>query len=109
MLFRKRDEYIMNKKGILVLNYQDKQRKLNFATDADNKLVVITSGRSNKVAFMKENDSVSLQFGEEVVTAKPEIITNQDEVKALFDFMTSEDNNHFKAYNDIFVAVKFSV
>ncbi|QWB95255.1 hypothetical protein KHQ89_04595 [Mycoplasmatota bacterium] len=65
----------MNKKGILLLNYDDKQRKLNFATDNDNKLVVITSGKSNKVAYMKENDSVELQFGEEVVNAKPELIT----------------------------------
>jgi len=99
----------MNKKGILLLNYDNKQRKLNFATDDDNKLVVITSGRSNKVAYMKENDSVELQFGEEVVSAKPELITDEAEVKQLFEFMTAQDNNHFKAYNDIFIAVKFSL
>ncbi len=98
----------MNTKGILLLNYLDKQRKLNYVTK-DGKLISITSGKSNKVAYMKEHDSVELQFGAEVVKATPEIVTDRDTINELFDYMTAEDNNHFKANNDIFVAVKFNV
>ncbi|MFA6801179.1 MAG: hypothetical protein WCR19_03625 [Acholeplasmataceae bacterium] len=98
----------MNNKGILVLNYLDKQRKLNYVT-YEGDLLVITSGQSNKVAYMKDHDQVELQFGEEIVKAKPHIISNPKEVQKLFDVMNAEDNNHFKAFNDMFVAIKFSL
>lgn len=99
---------MMNKKGILLLNYLDKKRKMNYVTK-DDQLLVITMGTSNKVAYMKENKTVDLQFGEEVVKAKPEIISNQADVKAYFEFMNEEDNNHFRSYNENFVAVKLEV
>jgi len=98
----------MSEKGILLLNYLDKQRKMNYVT-VDGKLLMITMGTSNKVAYMKENDKVELQFGEEKVLAKPEIINDAKEVKDLFEVMNAKGNNHFKAFNERFVAVKFEV
>lgn len=99
----------MEKKGIVLLNYEDKSRKLNYVTKEDGKVVVITSGKSNKVAYMKANKKVTLVFGTEVVAATPTIITEQEKVKADFEFMSANNNNHFKAYNDMFVAVEFSL
>ena len=98
----------MSEKGILLLNYLDKKRKMNYVT-VDGKLLMITMGTSNKVAFMNENDKVELQFGEEKVLAKPEIITEEKEVKDLFEVMNAKGNNHFKAFNEKFVAVKLEL
>ncbi|MGE4321338.1 MAG: hypothetical protein AB7E61_07825 [Acholeplasmataceae bacterium] len=96
----------MNPKGIMLLHYKDKQRKLNFVTH-EGALLAITHGDSNKVAFMNENDQVNLQFGKDIVSATPEIISNPKEVQELYEFMESEDNNHYPKYQDDFVAVKF--
>ncbi len=98
----------MNQKGIMKLNYLDKSRNLNYCKK-DDYLVSITSGKSNKVAYMKDHDEVELQFGNEFVKATPEIITDPQEIKSLFDYMTSEDNNHFVKFLDIFVALKFRI
>ncbi len=98
----------MNKKGIMKLNYLDKSRNLNYVT-YEGKLLSITSGKSNKIAYMKAHDEVELQFGKEIVKATPLIVTDSNEIKKLFDFMTAEDNNHFNKFVDIFVAVKFEL
>lgn len=99
----------METKGILHLNYEDKSRKLNYVQKSDGKIVVITSGKSNKVAYLKEHDNTELAIGDEVFKARPVIIENPKIVQANFDFMTANNNNHFKAYNDIFVTVEFSL
>ncbi len=99
----------MASKGILKLNYEDKSRNLNYVKKPDGKIVVITSGRSNKVAYMKEHDLVELNIDDQIVQATPIIIENVDQVKENFDYMTTHENNHFKAFNDVFVSVEFSL
>ena len=99
----------MKQKGILHLNYEDKSRNLNYVINDEGKVVVITSGKSNKIAYMKTHDEVELVIDNEVVKAKPNIIEDKEVVKNNFEFMTQHDNNHFKAYNDIFVSVEFRI
>ncbi len=99
----------METKGILHLNYEDKSRTLNYVQKPNGKIVVITSGKSHKVAYMKNNHDVELVFGEEVIKAEPTIIEDPKVVQANFNFMTEHNNNHFKAYHDMFVTVEFSL
>lgn len=99
----------MIKKGILLLNYEDKSRKLNYAVKPDGKIVVITSGKSNKVAYMKAHQEVELEIDNVLVKATPSVIEDDHVIKSNFDFLTHLENNHFDAYNDIFVTVEFSL
>ncbi len=99
----------MESKGILKLNYEDKSRNLNYVTKPDGKLVIITSGKSNKIAYMKAHGEVELLIDGQVVKATPSIIEDKESIQSNFDFMTANENNHFKAYNDIFVSVEFSL
>ena len=99
----------MRSKGILKLNYNDRSRNLNYITKPNGNILIITSGNSDKIAYMKAYDSVQLAFGKEVVSARPMIIEDAKEVQARFDLMTENDNNHFSDYKDHFVAVEFKL
>ncbi len=99
----------MKTKGILKLNYSEYSRNLNYIKKPDGKILVITSGKSNKVAYLKVNDSVQLAFGNDIVNASPTIIEDPKEVQERFMLMTENHNNHFNEYKDQFVAVEFKL
>lgn len=94
--------------NVMILDYGKNQRKVNYIIK-DGKYYAITSGQSNKVASIKENNEVRLLVDNNPIAAKAQVITDQNEVKALFEAFNEVNNNHFNEFKDIFVAVEFSV
>lgn len=98
----------MDKQQILELNYGINQRKLNYIVK-NGKYYAITAGISKKVSSIKDNNKVSLLINDLKINAVATIINDQVIVKDLFDEMTSLENNHFKTYNEVFVALEFTI
>lgn len=99
---------MMGKQAILVLDYGENQRKLNYIIKND-KYYVITTGASNKVASIKNQNEVKLDVENQVLKAKANVISNETVVKSVFDEMTAQNNNHFKTYSTSLVVVEFSL
>ena len=99
----------MKDKGILLLHYEDKHRKLNYVI-RDGKICVITSKSSNKLKYIEKHQTVVIEFEDgKMHTVSPEIIDHDEDVKDLFDYMTDLENNHFNKYLDIFIGVAFNL
>ncbi|TNF07087.1 MAG: hypothetical protein EP317_05485 [Bacillota bacterium] len=99
----------MKDKGIILLHYEEKHRKMNYVVRYG-KVCVITSKQSNKVNYIKKHQSAVIEFENgEMHTVIPTIIQKEEHVKDLFNYMTDLENNHFKMYQDEFLAIEFNL
>lgn len=99
----------MKDKGIILLHYEEKHRKLNYVVRYG-KVCVITSKNSNKVNYIKKHQSVVIEFENgEMHTVSPQVIQQEEQVKDIFDYMTNVENNHFKTYQESFLAIEFNL
>lgn len=94
--------------NVMILDYGLNKRKVNYIKK-DGKIYAITSGQSNKVKQMLVNNEVKLLVDNNELQAKATIIEDKDTVKAIFEDFNTVGNNHFEQFNDVFVAIEFTI